>query len=583
MMGIFLNIEKDREGMNVIGKKILVLFLLFGISTNLFSYVTNAATLIEDIDYKTVGEVTATKPSGREGVDYIVLKQSFLPEWDINDITYHPSSDINYVEKGSAADGEQTLARYWKEDTIHRANVSLTEAKKDLAEGYVIRGNNGEKIEDIADLTPSKVDKKISPFDFNSEDENEYPEGYSQVSNLDLAPGKHIKVAYEYLPDEVKQNSATYIKKTVYIRDLYDAQGNLETSKLIGQQNVDWEYTYILNSNNSKKMVTSANLHEINDLQSVAQENGGKVIDGHLYEYWEKDGTTYKKTNWKYIAMAPLNIEFHEHELDSTQDSYNFGVGTINTWYVLNQPNNQAEFQNQVNQHIQSGLGNSGIANGWASNFGFKKVVDENAPLDSGALGTINGPGVYRTTVQQYPLTATPYSEIVNNMIFMDIFPYKDASGNDIYDGAGQPVYQWKKYYYTDKEEYYALERISAYDYGYFVEENKFFTYTADKIAYQTREMQPLYQRISLIQKEAKDPSNDISISAPSNPSKEMKEPKGPAINQSTKASRLVKAGDDTILFAFQGVGVGLICLLFMWRWEKRKKKKSHSSKKSDE
>ncbi|EAW7173864.1 hypothetical protein FG303_14525 [Listeria monocytogenes] len=92
-----------------------------------------------------------------------------------------------------------------------------------------------------------------------------------------------------------------------------------------------------------------------------------------------------------------------------------------------------------------------------------------------------------------------------------------------------------------------------------------------------------MYQRISLIQKEAKDPSNDISISAPSNPSKEMKEPKGPAINQSTKASRLVKAGDDTILFAFQGVGVGLICLLFMWRWEKRKKKKSHSSKKSDE
>ncbi|MBC1376864.1 hypothetical protein HB839_15170, partial [Listeria sp. FSL L7-1699] len=175
-------------------------------------------------------------------MDYIVLKQSFLPEWDINDITYHPSSDINYVEKGSTADGEQTLARYWKEDTIQRANVSLTEAKKDLAEGYVIRGNNGEKIEDIADLTPSKVDRKISPFDFNSEDENEYPEGYSQVSNLDLAPGKHIKVAYEYLPDEVKQNSATYIKKTVYIRDLYDAQGNLETSKLIGQQNVDWEY-----------------------------------------------------------------------------------------------------------------------------------------------------------------------------------------------------------------------------------------------------------------------------------------------------------------------------------------------------
>lgn len=112
------------------------------------------------------------------------------------------------------------------------------------------------------------------------------------------------------------------------------------------------------------------------------------------------------------------------------------------------------------------------------------------------------------------------------------------------------------------------------------VEENKFFTCTADKMAYRTRKMQPLYQWISLIQREEKDSSNNISISASS---KEMEEPKEPAINQSTKANRLVKAGDDTILVAFQGVGVGLICLFFMWRWEKRKKKKSHSSKKSDE
>ncbi|EAF1122855.1 hypothetical protein CGX11_14790 [Listeria monocytogenes] len=505
-MGIFdprfWTTEKDCEGMNVI-EKILVLFLLVGITTNLLSYVTSAATLTDDIDYKAVGEVTTTKPNGKEGVDYIVLKQSFLPEWNINDITYQPSSNINYVEKGGAADGKQNLARYWREDTIQRVDASLAEAKSDLAKGYVVRGGNGEKIENIVDLVPSNVDLKISPFDFNSEAENEYPEGYSQVSNVDLAPGKHIKVAYEYLPEEVKQNNNSYIKKKVYIRDLYDAQGHLETAKLIGKQNVDWEYTYVLNSNNSKKMVTSANLHEINDLQSVAQENGGKVIDGHLYEYWEKDGITYKKTNWKYIAMAPLNIEFHEHELDSTQDSYNFGVGTINTWYVLNQPNNQVEFQKQVNQHIQSGIGNSGIANGWASNFGFKKVVDENAPLDSGVLGTINGAGVYRTTVQQYPLTATPYSEITNNMIFMDIFPYKDASGNNVYDGAGQLVYQWKKYYFTDKEEYYALESISAYDYGYFVKESKFYTYTADKIAYQTRKAKPLYQKIALIGNES--------------------------------------------------------------------------------
>ncbi|EBF5152521.1 hypothetical protein FH008_15485 [Listeria monocytogenes] len=549
-------------------KKFFIISMLLGIMVSLSGNGGYAATK-EVKNYKPVGEATTTKPNGIEGVDYIILNQRFLPEWNSNDITYQPFSTIEYVEKGSADDGNQNLARFWKEATVQRSDVSLRQVQEDLARGYAVRDDSGVQITDIDDLVPSNIETRISPFDFNTENENEYPDGYLQESNLDLAPGKHIKAAYEYLPNEIKRNREAYTKKTVYIRDLYDAQGDLDTSKLVGQQNLDWEYTYVLNSNNSRKMVTSANLHEINNPQSVAQENGGRVIDGELYEYWEKDGATYRKTNWKYIAMAPLNIEFHEHELDSTQDSYNFGVGTINSWYVLNQPDNQGAFQNSVNQHIQSGLGNSGIANGWASGFGFKKVINENAPLDSGVSGTINGPGVYRTTVQQYPLTATPYSEIINNMVFMDIYPYKDAYGNNVYDAAGQPVYQWKKYYFTDKEEYYALERISAYDYGYFVERTKFFTYTADKIAYQTRKTQPLYQRISLISK-----GGQISNNAVRNDSQK----KNAALSkeshqkQTTKAKKLVKTGDESLI-VFQGVGAGLLCLLAMWRWGKRKKK----------
>ncbi|OJG96452.1 hypothetical protein RV18_GL002515 [Enterococcus termitis] len=445
------------------------------------------------------GKSMTSIPEGKAGIDYIELEDKVLLDWDDMFITTIPERGVHYVEKGSQEDNEGALARKWKESAGARTDVSEEQLQTDLEAGYLVEDSTGKIITSINELTPSISEKVIRPYDFDEGGPNgsdsDFPQDYTRLSLDDVAVGRHVKAAFEYLPLEVKHDPRLYTKEAIYIQDLYDVFGGLNTPKLIGQEKVDWNYDYILDTNGAKLLVTSANLHELGNPLSVAEANGGIVDDRKVYEYWEKRGNVYVKTNWSYVITSPNYVEFHEHELNTSQDGYNFGAGTISTWYVLNQPGNLTGFQQQVAQKAASGSGNSGIANGWANGFGFKEVLDTSNPLTSILGSSVIGPGLYRTTSQQYGMLYTPSAEIIDDMIFMEVYPYNDINGNKMYDAAGQPVYQWRKYYYTDKQEYYALERITAYDYGYQVSLKNSYTYDISQVYYQTRKRVSQYQK----------------------------------------------------------------------------------------
>jgi LPXTG-motif cell wall-anchored protein len=453
---------------------------------------------IERFQFK--GDAQTLQPVGEEGINFLKLPETFIEDWKDSSITLLPIDGNEYVQKGSIEDDEKNLSRQWEEEILKQQDVTIETLEEDLLTGNILRDEQGKMIHKSEELTPKITNKIILPYVFDTvssiENAHDYPESYSGFSDNDLSSGKHVKNALEFLPPQIREDSSLYSKQVVYVLDAFDENGVFDKSKLAGKENVDWEYTHVLNANGSKMLATSENLHELGNSNSVTE-----VIDGKIYEYWEKGRNGYQNTNCQYIAVAPPIVEFHEHELDVVQDGYNFGIGTLNSWYQLNQPNNPEAFQQAVNRSIASGLGTSGIANGWANPFfNFKKVLDESNPLESAVEGKVTGAGLYRTTVQDYgELTGTPDSEILNDYIYMELVPYQDSEGNDIVDNRGNPVYQWRKFYYTDKEEYYALERIIAYDYGYEVVDELSYSYSISQLNYQTRQEFPLYQEIEPI------------------------------------------------------------------------------------
>ncbi|MGX6990356.1 LPXTG cell wall anchor domain-containing protein [Pseudolactococcus reticulitermitis] len=264
-----------------------------------------------------------------------------------------------------------------------------------------------------------------------------------------------------------------------------------------------------MEENGSRKRVTLASLHLPLHAESL-EEEGLKAEEGKVYEYWEREATShrYKKTQWKYIVSdVPKVADYHKHELDMSQDSYNNGVGTATTWYQLK---GTAGFDTNVANSIKTGVGNAGGIDSWAwAMMCFRPVkntaesellkadpknqnIEPNGRISKDRL-------LYRTTIQQYGQESlnTPSDEILNDYIYMELLPYIDpATGVQAIDGRGEPVFTWNKFYYTDKEEV-ALNKIAAFDYGYEIDDEAMYTYSVATPQYQTRDELPYYQKLA--------------------------------------------------------------------------------------
>ncbi|GAX47668.1 LPXTG cell wall anchor domain-containing protein [Pseudolactococcus reticulitermitis] len=269
------------------------------------------------------------------------------------------------------------------------------------------------------------------------------------------------------------------------------------------------QYSPVLEENGSRKRVTLASLHLPLHAESL-EEEGLKAEEGKVYEYWEREATShrYKKTQWKYIVSdVPKVADYHKHELDMSQDSYNNGVGTATTWYQLK---GTAGFDTNVANSIKTGVGNAGGIDSWAwAMMCFRPVkntaesellkadpknqnIEPNGRISKDRL-------LYRTTIQQYGQESlnTPSDEILNDYIYMELLPYIDpATGVQAIDGRGEPVFTWNKFYYTDKEEV-ALNKIAAFDYGYEIDDEAMYTYSVATPQYQTRDELPYYQKLA--------------------------------------------------------------------------------------
>lgn len=456
---------------------------------------------------KPVGQPQETQPEGELNVDYKLTEDFYLPEWQTENVTSKPKAGVDYDD---VADYDEKLsqARFWGKNSVSRTDVTLEKLQEDFDAGLIIRDSTGKHVTSISELSLSVTTKIITPYDFDPDNLiNDFPQAFDELNpTVDLLPGNHLKHKFAALPTEVGNNFA---KKTVYIKDLYTGEGKLDKSKLVGEEGIDWKYDHVFETNGSKKLVVLANLHLPGHKESLANENT-PLEEGRVYEYWELNPKTkqYEKTQWKYLlSEIPDSIAYHKHELSSLQDAYNNGVGTATTWYQLK---GTANFENNVNNSIKTGNGNAGGIDSWAYlMMGFRPVknTDESELLKQDvnnkniiADGHISKDKLlYRTTILQYGLTNlnTPSDEIINDHIYMELIPYINPdTGVQAVDKNNEPVFTWNKFYYTDIEEYYALERISAYDYGYHVEDDNKYTYTVAEPQYQTREKLPYYQKI---------------------------------------------------------------------------------------
>lgn len=107
-------------------------------------------------------------------------------------------------------------------------------------------------------------------------------------------------------------------------------------------------------------------------------------------------------------------------ELNTSQDSYNNGVGTATSWYQLN---GTANFENNVANSIQTGAGNPGGIDSWAFSItGFRPVKNtaesellKPDPQNQNIIanGRVSKDRLlYRTTVQQYGQGSFKYTDI---------------------------------------------------------------------------------------------------------------------------------------------------------------------------
>ncbi|GHU45922.1 hypothetical protein FACS1894194_2680 [Bacilli bacterium] len=459
---------------------------------------------------KPVGKPQKTKPDGKLGIDYELTDETYLSDWQADKVTNKPEAGVSYDDMAADEyDATASRARFWEKDIETRENVTLDDLKKDFEAGWIVKDATGNRVTDINEASTTLAIKEIAPYDFNPDTlGSDFPEAIDVLApDVDLLSGTHIKDTLATIPEKVEDN---YAKKEIYIKNLYTEEGKLNKSKLTGREGVDWEYTHVFEVNGSKKFVSMANLHLPGHLESLANEMVA-AEENQVYEYWELEPTTnrYKKTQWKYLLSSiPNNVEYHKHELDTLQDAYNNGVGTATSWYQLN---GMANFENSVANSIQTGTGNAGGIDSWAySMMGFRPVKNTSESellkndstnqniIKNGHISKDNL--IYRTTVQQYGRESlhTPPSEILNDYIYMELIPYiNPATGQQAIDGKGEPVFTWNKFYYTDKEEYYALEKISAFDYGYKVEEEETYSYTVAEPQYQTRDELPYYQQLA--------------------------------------------------------------------------------------
>ncbi|WP_172209306.1 hypothetical protein [Pseudolactococcus hodotermopsidis] len=462
--------------------------------------------------YESFGAKTLIKPNGLLGIDFIELLERYIDEWDDENISNIKDESVNYVKKGS--DDDQSLARYWETPQDERVNVTAETLQADLDAGLIIRDPEGNLVTKASDLTPYSTDKIIKPWIFDSENIfSDFPDDYeTENSENDLKVGLHFKDTLASLPKEVRDlgEDVGYTKQVVYIKGLYDEYGKIIDGKLNGVKDVDWEYTHILEANGSPKLVTLANLYLPGDSLSLL-EQGIPVVERQVYDYYEKKDGQYVLEPLRYLVVSkPKEIVGSRHELSTAQDSYNNGIGTIakngiSSWSVLNEQN-KTSFDQKVQNGIQYGAGAQGTTSGidsWARSMNFRPVldtaIDKQLEVDNvGSIG-ITGPGLYRTTAREYGLNNlnTPEGEIIGSYIFMELNPLLDANKQPIVDKSGNPVYKWTKYYYTDMTEYYALNKISAYDYGYSVE--PLYSYVPSEVSYQTRQDYPLYQELAPI------------------------------------------------------------------------------------
>lgn len=458
---------------------------------------------------KPVGQPQKEKPEGKQGTDYVLTDETYLPDWQNSKVTNQPEKGVNYDNMASDAyDDTASRARFWEKDLENREGVTLDDLKNDLDSGLIVKDADGNRVTDLDEASNTLASQDIIPFDFNTETlDSDFPDAIDMLApDLDLLSGTHVKDTFASIPKKVGDR---YTKKEVYIKNLYTEDGVIKEDKLKGQSGVDWGYTPVLEKNGSRKFVTGASLHKPGHAESLENE-GTKAEEGEVYEYWEREAANgrYKKTQWKYIAAdVPDVADYHKHELNTSQDSYNNGVGTATSWYQLN---GTANFENNVANSIQTGAGNPGGIDSWAfSMMGFRPVKNtaesellKPDPQNQNIIanGRVSKDRLlYRTTVQQYGQGSlnTPTSEILNDYIYMELVPYiNPATGQQAIDGRGEPVFTWNKFYYTNKEEY-ALTKIAAFDYGYQVEDDETFDYSVAEPQYQTREELPYYQQVA--------------------------------------------------------------------------------------